>query len=86
MRSYLSREISHLSSQQKLPMTKTEIETVLKRLDGLDLGKNDGDAVGTQVDDNESKRHTRLSELVPRTKHGPLPILILFKLSQEGGE
>jgi len=41
-------------------MTKAKIDTVLKRLDGLSLGKNKGDV----VDDNESKRRTRLSELV----------------------
>jgi len=39
-------------------MTKAKIETVLKRLDGLSLEKNKGDA----VDDNESKRRIRLSE------------------------
>ena len=71
----------HLTGRQGQTLTKAKIETVLKRLERLSLGKNKEDEV---VDDNESKRRTRLSELVSSAKRGLILISTNFQLSQEG--
>jgi len=55
-------------------MTKAKIETVVGRLDWLRLEENKGDA----VDDSESRRRTKLSELVASPIKRPDPYLNPF--------
>jgi len=79
-----SRRNIRLSSTQRPPITKAKIENVLKRLNGLSLGNNKGNNKWDVVDDNESKRRTRLSELVPSNERCYILIQTTFQLSQGG--